>query len=169
MVVATGATDAQSEEGLAEVVDDLIERVLSRQALRGFIPADLSGQEHRRRDEEAGRDVLSERIADDLLLDEPVVRGVLVEGADHVVAVRPGVRSLRVDLEAVGVGVADDVEPMLAPMFAVTGRGEEPLDGRGAVGVSDEGGDFLGGGRKSGEVEARATEPRAVRGRRRPV
>jgi hypothetical protein len=121
MVVAAGAADAEPEEGLSDVIDDLVERVLPGEPLRSLIPADLSGQEDRGRDEEAGRGVLSERVADDLLLDEAVIGRILVEGADDVITVGPSVGPLGVHFEPVGVGIPDHIEPVLAPAFSVAG------------------------------------------------
>ena len=147
MVVAAGAADAEPEEGLSDVIDDLVERVLPGEPLRSLIPADLSGQEDRGRDEEAGRGVLSERVADDLFLDEPVVGRVLIEGTDDVITVGPGVRPLGVHLEPVRVGIPDDIEPVLAPSFSVAGGGEQPIDGGRAIGLLHEGRDLFRCGR----------------------
>ena len=68
-------------------------------------------------------------VAGELLLHEAVVRLVLVEGADHVVAVAIGERPVAVGVEvAVGVRIAGGVEPVLAPALAVMGRGQVPFD-----------------------------------------
>ena len=64
----------------------------------------------------------------DLLADELVVRLVVVERVDHVVAVAPRVRPRVVLLEARRVGVAGHVEPVPAPALAVVGRGQQPVD-----------------------------------------
>ncbi len=69
-----------------------------------------------------------ELVAGQLLADEPVVGQVVVEGADHVVAILVGVGAEAVLLEAFGFAVADDVEPVLGPAFAVAGRGEQAVD-----------------------------------------
>ena len=58
-------------------------------------------------------------VAGELLDDEAVVRLVGVERADDVVAVPPGVGPGLVELVAVGVGVAGQVEPVPAPALAV--------------------------------------------------
>ena len=49
-------------------------RVLARQPLRDVVRADLAGEQHRGRDQKAGRRVLAQRVADELLADELVVR-----------------------------------------------------------------------------------------------
>jgi hypothetical protein len=54
-----------------------------------------------------------ELIGRQLLSDEPVVRLVFVEGVDHVVAIRVGIRIPRLFGEdvALGIRVAGDIEP----------------------------------------------------------
>ena len=65
------------------------------------------------------------------LLDRESVKGLVrVEGLDHPVAVGPH-RALRVALEAVGVGVAGEVQPLGGHVFAVMGRGHEAVEGLG--------------------------------------
>ena len=71
-----------------------------------------------------GRDL----VAGDLLDQEPVERLVAVEGVDDVVAESPGVGDVAVVLEALGLGVADDVEPVLRPALAVSRAGQQPVD-----------------------------------------
>ena len=102
-----------------------------------------------------------QEVAGDLLLKEPVVRLVLVEGGHHVVAIPPGLGVSDVLVHPVGVGVPGQVEPVPPPPFAVSGRPEQAVDGpleglRRLVG--QESGHFLGGGGKSGEVERRAAD-----------
>ena len=67
-------------------------------------------------------------VAGDLFLDEAVVGLVGVEGLDDVVAIAPGVGARLVGLEAVGLGVAGEVEPVAAPALAVVRRGEQAVD-----------------------------------------
>jgi hypothetical protein len=105
-------------------------------------------------DEEAGGDfdvgvAGGEEVAGDLFHHEAVEGEVLVEGADDVVAEAPGVGADVVLFVAVGLAVADDVEPVAAPAFAVGGGGEEAVDERFVGvggGVLEEGFDFGGGG-----------------------
>src|SRR5205823_9644662 len=59
-------------------------------------------------------------ISGDLLDDESVVRQVVVERADHPIAVAPGFVEV--------VGIADQIEPVAAPPLAVPRRGEETID-----------------------------------------
>jgi hypothetical protein len=55
-------------------------------------------------------------------------RACRVEGLDDVVAVAPGGGEEVVGLEAGGVGVAHQVEPVAAPALAVAGRFEQAVD-----------------------------------------
>jgi hypothetical protein len=71
---------------------------------------------------------LREEIAGELLDGELVEGQVGVERADDPVAVGPDGANI-VEVEAVGVGVADGVEPVAAEVFAVTRGGEKAGDG----------------------------------------
>ena len=100
-------------------------------------------------------------VARELFVDEAVPGLVVIEGADDVVAVAPGVGAEVVVFEAFSFGEADDVEPVLAPAFAVVGGGEEAVDDSGpGVGgfIGEEGGDFGGGGGEACEVEGYAAD-----------
>ena len=104
-----------------------------------------------------------------LLLEEAVVRLVVVEALDDVVAVSPGVRLGGVELVAVGLGVADQVQPVPAPALAVARGREQSVDhlvvslGRS---VGEEGVDLIGGRREPGEVVSGPAEQRRFLGRR---
>ena len=105
-----------------------------------------------------------EQVAGELLDREGVEGLVVVESLDDPVAVGPH-RALRVALEAVGVGVAGEVEPLSRHMFAVIGRGQQAVEGlgpgfRGAVG--EEGLQVGVGGRQSGQVEGGAAQQRGL-------
>ena len=64
------------------------------------------------------RDVL-QYVTRDLFACEVDVRLVVVEGADHVVAVSPGVFPGEVALKALAFGKARDIEPVASPALAV--------------------------------------------------
>ena len=81
-----------------------------------------------------------ERVAGQLFFDKAGVGLVVVEGADHVIAVGPGVGTELVLVVAVGVAVVDDVEPVAAPAFAIAGRGQQAVGG-----AADGGGQVLVG------------------------
>ncbi len=63
-------------------------------------------------------------IGGDLLLNEFVVGLVLVESADHVIAISPGVLIIQVAFESGGIGVPDHIQPVPAPAFAILRRGQ---------------------------------------------
>ena len=81
--------------------------------------------------------------------------------ADDVVAVAPGVGPDLVELVAVGVGVAGEVEPVPAPALAVVRRREQPVDhllvGVGRL-VVEERVDLLRRRRQAGQVEGDAAD-----------
>ena len=134
--------------------------------LRNFAMADVIPRscrdEAKRFDAVAGIGI--EHVAGDLFLDEARVRLVFVEGADDVIAIRPGVRARLVFVVAVGVAVVDDIEPKPSPTFAETRRGEQLLNEPRVgvrVRVGEKGIDFLGRRRQPDEVEVKPTAQRA--------
>ncbi len=68
-----------------------------------------------------------QQVAGELLDGELVERQVLVEGLDHPVAVRPHL-AVVVEVDAVRVGVAGDVEPVPAAMLAPVRRRQQAFD-----------------------------------------
>ena len=58
---------------------------------------------------------------------EAVVGHVLVERVNHPIPIPPGIRTIRVQLEPVGIGVVRQVQPVLRPAFAISRRGQEPI------------------------------------------
>ena len=97
-----------------------------------------------------------EFIAGDLFLNEQAVGLVPIEAADHIVSVAPGVRAFQVEFVAVGIGIADDIEPALRPALAVVLGLEQAIDhlriGIGRM-VGEEQVDFSGSGRQTDEVQ----------------
>src|SRR5207245_8380075 len=67
-------------------------------------------------------------IRRDLFLREAVVWLVIVEGLDYVVAIAPRFERVGILLEAGGVAIAHQVEPVASPLFAVTLRSEQRID-----------------------------------------
>ena len=100
-------------------------------------------------------------VAGDLLLDETVERFVGVERTNDVVAIAIRVAEEEIGLEAAGVGVARDIEPVAAVALAVLRRGEEAVDklrvGVGGL-VGEERLDFFGRGRQTDEIERSAAD-----------
>ena len=166
MRMALGAVEREahpSGAGRADAVDHGVEAVFVRVGAAFFV-------EHRvaveaRGDEVVGRGARQE-VAGELLDAELVVGEVSVQGLHDPVTVGPdGART--VFLEAVGVGVAGEVEPATGPAFAVAWRSEQPIDEL-FVGiwrfVVREGIGFFGRGRDPGEVERHASHERVAVG-----
>ena len=89
---------------------------------------------------------------------------------DHVIAIAPGVGIGEVVVHAVGVGVADDVQPVPAPALAVSRRREQPVDDaleRLRRIVAQERVDLFERRRNPQQVERRPPEERPLVGRRR--
>ncbi len=120
MIVAPGATDGEPEEGLAEI----IERVLDGDVFQtlGADPDSAGGG-----DVAGGNGLFpplvvgmgGEEVSGNLLAYELVVGLVPVKGVDHVIAISIGFGNGKIRGIAGGVGVAGQVEPVAAPPFAV--------------------------------------------------
>ena len=97
-----------------------------------------------------------ELVGRDLLLHEGGVGLVAIERLDHPIAIAPGGDEEVVRLEARGVGVAHQVEPVAAPSLAIPRRREQAVDelliGVGRL-VVDELLHLLRRGRESVQVE----------------
>ncbi len=57
-----------------------------------------------------------------------VVRQILIERLDHVIAIAPGIRIAMILVVAGGIGVPGDIEPVASPALAVTRRGQQTVD-----------------------------------------
>ena len=126
VVVAPRASDGEAQETARRhvdlVIDDVVDVVVvhspQRQQPHGRQPPRFD-----RRLDEIGRQ---------LVLDKAIVRQILVEGADHVIAVGVRVRTnpiIAVHQHAVlRVGEPGDIEPMSGPPFAMAGRSEQSVD-----------------------------------------
>ncbi len=102
---------------------------------------------------------MGQKIAGDLRFDEEVVRHVLLDGLNDPIAIAEGVfvRVVAFGIQTV-VGIAGNVEPEAAPLFAIARRVEESVDDFGeSVGriVAFESGDFCGRGRQTSEIVSR--------------
>ena len=113
-----------------------------------------------------GEELVGGRIGQQVarkLPDGELVEGeVLVEGADHPVAIAPHLTFI-VEVQAMGVGVAGGVEPEPGLFFAVVGRGEISVDhalvGAG-LGVGEVLVDLAQFGRQPREGEGNAADER---------
>ena len=127
VIVAASAIRRQAEKRLRRRRQDVVQPVEERQLAIGRLIVPQAEPVISGRDDPVGSDLI-EFIAGQLLTNELVVRLVVVERADDVVAITPDERLGIVPLEAVRLGVANQVEPMSSPMLAVVPRIEQPID-----------------------------------------
>ena len=128
MVVAARAVDRQPQEAPSGRGNEIVQILVP--PLRVVL---LAKGHPRAGAQEAGRNqgflgLPFELVAGDLLLQERVVGFVLIERADHVVAIAPGVGAVVVLLEAARIGVPGDIQPVAAPSLAVVRRGEQRVN-----------------------------------------
>ena len=124
VVMAAGAAHGDAHHGGANCLHDFIDPVSARLPNGGWFTSDGGGWDVWASNQKPGRFADAELISGELLGDELIVRGVVVEGANHVVAVKPGIFPVEVGFGAVCFGPADDVEPMLCPPFSEVSRFE---------------------------------------------
>ena len=138
MIVALGTSDRKPEHGGRYDLDRIGDHIVAGEVLidgavacavgahsqhaGGDQPICLFGSEIRQR-------WRKQLVAGELFDEKLVPRFVVVESADHVVAipVRPFARRIH-SAVAVAVGVADDIQPMASPVLAIAGRGEQLVD-----------------------------------------
>ncbi len=102
-------------------------------------------------------------VAGQLLADETVVGQIVVEGADYIIAILVGIGTEIVFFEAFGFAVADQIEPVLSPVFAVARRGQQAIDHFDvSVGrlIGEKVGLLLRRGRQAGEIECHPPQQR---------
>src|SRR5262249_33013986 len=115
MIVAAGACDGEPQEASRDDVDTVVENVVR---VAPEVPADR---------QKPARGtwplVRSQRqlVGGELLQNELVVRQVVVERANHPVAVsvRPGITGFLEEYISLVVGIARDVQPVAPPTLAV--------------------------------------------------
>ena len=165
VVVAAHAAHGKAEERAADDIDDAVEIV--REGLleiRHLVVPHAESIDPRR--DEAVEVAVLELVARELLEHEAVVGHVLVERLDHPVAVLPRPALDAVALEAVGLGVAHQVEPVPSPLLAVVRARKQTIEKRRPreVGVGVPRGqerlDLRGRRRQAGQVEVRAAKER---------
>src|SRR5262249_54734635 len=128
MVVAPGATHAESQKCFPNIVDRVVDRQIVFVILRAEPP--------RSRDISSGNDMLVaicfslcvEQVSRELFTDELVIWLVLIKGLDYIVSIFVSSRNWKVRVIAACIRIADDVEPVPAPSFAVLRGGEQPVD-----------------------------------------
>ena len=166
VVVALGAVGRQAEVDPAhrlDAVGGVVGEVLldDRAALVGRHVAALQA-----RGDQLGFGRVRQEVAGELFDREGVEGLVAIEGLDHPVTVGPH-RALRVALEAVGVGVAGEVEPLHRHVLTVVRGGEETVEGLGPGFrrvIGEESLQVGVGGWQAGEVEGGAAKERGLRG-----
>ena len=124
VVMAAGAAHGDAHHGGSNCLHDFINPVSARLPDGGWFASDGGGWDVRASNQKPGSFADAELISGELFGDELIVRGVVVKGANHVVAVKPGIFPVEVGFGAVCFGPADDVEPMLCPPFSEVSRFE---------------------------------------------
>ncbi len=151
VVVTAGAVHRQSQKGRGGRAHHIVQ----------FIGPLVGGEHrvaafhriHRSPDQESGGGVFAQSIAGYLLADEPVERSVFIEGADHIIPVRPRILAGVVLLKAVAFRKTDHIQPMPRPPLAETGRSQQMIDECRGIRMAGVGGDFLGSRREPQQVE----------------
>ena len=126
VVVTPRALESQAQEDIAGGVGDVGQHGVP---LAGGVPVVVLVNAQA---QVTGRDlgvgfVGVQFVAGQLFLHEAVVGLIGVERADHVVPVAPRGGAQVVGLVAIGIGVADQIQPMAGPAFAVAGTGEQAI------------------------------------------
>ncbi len=127
VVVAPSTVHGQAQEDLAGRGDHIVQLVRPRLSSVGrFVvpqpqPIEAGG------DDRIGGDLV-QFVARQLFAQELVEGLVLVERADHVVAVPPHLWLGIVPFETVRFGIADQVQPVAAPFFAILWRVQQAVD-----------------------------------------
>src|SRR6202011_3427957 len=129
MIVAARATEGHAEHRRADDVSHLGKYFVA--AAGDLLVSGVLAQ--RSQAVEAGGDqvfILLRRdlVAGELLEQEAVVGLVIVEGADDVISITPSLGAVRVVLETIGLGKADDIQPVLAPTLPIMRACQEALD-----------------------------------------
>ena len=127
MVVAARTVDRQAQESLADGGQQIVELVVPRQQpVRRFVVPDAQPVKAGRNDRIGTR--RRQFVARQLLADELIIRLVVVQRADDVIAISPGMRLDAVALEAVRLRETDQVEPVSRPTLAVVRRVQQVVD-----------------------------------------
>ena len=104
-----------------------------------------------------------EFIARNLLFGEAIVRLVVIERLDDVVAVAPGDQQIRILLETGGIAITREIEPVSSPFFAIARRRQQTVDhlfpGIGRA-IPEECVDLLFAGRETQQIVGGAPKQR---------
>ena len=140
VIVAAGTADAQAKENVAGHVGEV---VLDRMPLFHDVAlvVFVDPEPEEARGHHQGRIARRDLVAGKLLGDETVVGHVVVQGADDVVAIAPGLGTIGVRAVAVRLGVAHQVEPVPGPALAIPRARQQAIDQAiesAWVGIGDE-------------------------------
>ena len=169
VIMAAGAADGDSQEGLPGVVDHVLHPLLAAEQLE--VPREISGGAE-------GIQILGAvLVGGEHLDDHAIVRLVLVERFDDPVAPVPDMGLTVADLLAPAgpVAVPPDVHPVPPPTLAVSRAGQQAIhDLLISVGVLviEERIQLVGSGWESGQVEIEPSQydrPRRLGPRRQPA
>ena len=178
VVVTAGTTECQAEKRLAQGVDLFVNDI------HLHLDRVIFGEHFCTEGQKSGGDktlggktdvgrcrsrIAVEQVSCQLFLNEPVVRDVGVQSADHIIPITKRVAIGEVFVEAVGIGVSGDVEPVTPPALAVVHRRQATVDqsfvGVGGI-VVEKLGDLGGSRRQSDEIEKDAADEGPFVGRR---
>ena len=111
------ATQGQAQKGGARRAHHVIQFVspLLRRQHRIRTTHDIN----RPADQKTSGHIDAERVAGQLLADELVIRFVLIECGNDVIAESPCVRTFPVCFKSVALGESDHIEPMAPPAFSI--------------------------------------------------
>ncbi len=133
VVVTTRAGNGQSQEGLREHVDLVVDAIRFVQggihrSMGGLVQVPPTGPDDRLveacRRMSPGR---PKQIARDVFPHELVVGNIRIEGPDQVIAIPPGVRDVEVLFMPIGFGEANEVHPVARPAFTVMRRCQQTV------------------------------------------
>ena len=117
MIVTASAAQGNPHHGSAHRLHDFVHTIGPGLSNRRRLASHSSGWHVRTRYQETGRFSRIHRIARQLLAHELVVRLILVEGADHIVPVAPGILTVQIRFRTVRLRPPNDIQPMLGPAF----------------------------------------------------
>ena len=160
VIVTSRTVDRQSQERLARGGDDVIESVVQGQQPVGRLVIPLAQPINSGRNESVGRG-LGQFVTRQLFAHELVIRFVSVKCANHIIPVSPGIGLHAVPFKAVRIRIADDIEPVACPLFAVAFRLQQAIDNRFVGvgrGVGEKRFDFGWRRRKPGQVIGNSTK-----------
>ena len=124
VVVAPGTSDRQAHETAANDVDPIIDHVVN------VAHEPRTDRQKPQRGQRSLTVLRGKLVRCDLFNQEPVVRKIVVEGTDDVVAI--GIRPVKISVLKqnipLGISIPRDVEPVSAPPLAVSRRSQQPIN-----------------------------------------